>query len=148
MRLSYLFEFTFPAHLSTAVERVKMPNMAMDPGMQPKSAKVVFNNGVSGDIRMTQSDYKGPLEIKLNLKDLKDSVGPWHIHRLPVVSDCSANSTSGHYNPLAVTATYKACEESAACEAGDLSTKFGPLTGGDVQRAITDPKLTLFGFNR
>lgn len=116
--------------------------------MQPKKAKVVFNNGVTGEINLSQADYKVPLEMKLNLKGLKDTVGPWHIHRLPVVSDCSANSTSGHYNPFAVTATYKACEDAAACEAGDLATKFGPLTGGDVQRAIEDPKLTLFGFNR
>lgn len=93
--------------------------------MQQKTATVTFNNGVIGGIDLVQADYKSPLEMKVNLKGLKDTVGPWHIHRLPVVSDCSANSTSGHYNPMNVSATYKACESPEDCEAGDLSTKYG-----------------------
>lgn len=131
-----------------AAEPAIHPDSAQDPGLKPKKAKVLFNNGVTGEITLSQATYKAPLDMKVDLKSLKDTVGPWHIHRLPVVSDCSANSTSGHYNPFMVASTYKACADPADCEAGDLATKFGPLTGGDVTKAIEDPKLTLFGFNR
>ncbi|TFJ85698.1 hypothetical protein NSK_003205 [Nannochloropsis salina CCMP1776] len=126
---------------------VNQASPGSDPGLQPKEAVVVFNNGVTGDIHLSQANFKSPLEMKLDLTTLRDSVGPWHIHRLPVQDGCSANSTSGHYNPFNVTATYKTCKDATECEAGDLSTKFGPLIGGDVQRSITDPHLTLFGFN-
>jgi Cu/Zn superoxide dismutase len=108
---------------------VNQASPGSDPGLQPKEAVVVFNNGVTGDIHLSQANFKSPLEMKLDLTTLRDSVGPWHIHRLPVQDGCSANSTSGHYNPFNVTATYKTCKDATECEAGDLSTKFGVSPG-------------------
>lgn len=115
-------------------------------------------NGVKGTISLQQ---KSPLDITMvsvSLSGLNQSAGGYHIHKWPVPEKWSADQkvcendyVSGHFNPFAIdTATDPAptVGTNDQYEIGDLSSKFGLLTGlGEKADNYTDYNLPLFGIN-
>lgn len=117
------------------------------------------NDGVTGTITMTQPSPLDPATTMVNLRNLRSKAGGYHVHKYPVPQRqskdqalCSGQSVSGHFNPFGI--VYDASSPAAAAtteeayEVGDLSKKYGLLTGSDTKSATyTDFNLQLFGIN-
>lgn len=118
--------------------------------------KAEDHDGVEGNIIFYQPSEDEEVRVTVDLKGLASRANLYHVHTLPVFSDCV--STTGHYNPLNVVGgdgnqdgPY-ACSKTdpAACESGDLSGRFGGLLGAsDVRYTFEDigAGLNLFGTN-
>ena len=118
---------------------------------QPLEAVSVFNeNGVSGSIRFYQRSPYDPTEVRVNLRGLSGMADGYHVHEYPVgpqdlgsPAKCDGRYAGGHWNPTGVTDSGTTSDQ---FEIGDLSGKFGGLSGRDQISAVyTDPNIPLFG---
>lgn len=91
--------------------------------------------------------------IDVQLSGLNSQVGGYHVHAMPVDTESGLGfgaecaSTGGHWNPY--DAPDKNCNvqnsQTQACEAGDLSGKYGSLAGKDmIDDQFTDMVLSLY----
>ena len=136
--------------------RIACANIAR---FQPLEVEAVFtgqnDSGISGRIRFTQTSPFDRTRVMVSLTGLGGMVGGYHVHVNPIGPDavgfperCNNVYAGGHWNPL--NAMYGEGEDppqtSDEYEVGDLSGKFGSLTGMDaIDDAFYDPNLPLFG---
>ncbi|XP_022094455.1 uncharacterized protein LOC110981293 isoform X2 [Acanthaster planci] len=123
--------------------------------MKPKSSEAIISvNNVSGMVRFRQSSPYDVTEIKVHLENLRGLAGGFHVHVLPPVprtyaSDQPAGpqNVAGHFNPYGIgAAPPPGTGTNDQYEVGDLSGKFGLLTGYDNFNAtFLDWNLPLFG---
>lgn len=124
------------------------------------SAMSMFSNdNVTGNIMFSQKSPLDPVDININLNNLRSLAGGYHVHLFPVpqrvsASDaiCSGTEVAGHFNPfnVPVDAHYPAAASTTPdkYEVGDLSGKFGTLANkNNFAKNFTDPYLQLFGKN-
>lgn len=113
-----------------------------------------FGPGTSnGDISFSQSIPLGPTTVSVNLTNLSSLAGGYHVHVLPITpgsaDPCSNENILGHFNPLDWNVTDSpgpAMGTLDQYEVGDLSGKFGMLTGhNDYQGVFLDTNLPLTG---
>jgi Cu/Zn superoxide dismutase len=90
--------------------------------------------------------------MRVDLYGLNANAKQYHVHVSPINStfpaadSCSAASVGGHFNPKGVTGTCNPAQPET-CEYGDLSGKFGELTGlpSVVAKEYTSATLPLSG---
>lgn len=113
-----------------------------------------FGPGESqGQIWFSESVPQGPTTINVSLTNLKSQAGGYHVHLLPIMSGsrhpCSDENIHGHFNSLDWNITDSPSPGMGTLdqyEVGDLSGKFGMLTGkNDYQDTFTDAHLPLTG---
>uniref|UniRef100_A0A3P9MSS3 Superoxide dismutase copper/zinc binding domain-containing protein n=1 Tax=Poecilia reticulata TaxID=8081 RepID=A0A3P9MSS3_POERE len=120
--------------------------------------RAVMNmRGISGYFNFRQASPFDVTQLSVNLTNLRELVGPYHVHNFPVPSvrsgQCSNDNVGGHWNPFAVDTTsppYPAGPGSThdKYEIGDLSGKHMSLSGRSTfQMTFTDFNLPLFGQN-
>ncbi|XP_052229101.1 uncharacterized protein LOC127843264 [Dreissena polymorpha] len=124
-----------------------------------KHGEAMFSDdGVSGSVIMSQQSPLDVAVIKLNLTNLGNKAGGYHVHVWPVPvktsagGHCSDSDVSGHFNPFNVNVNnnYPALNSTTPdrYEVGDFSGKFGSLANmNTVVKNFFDPTLQLFGKN-
>ncbi|XP_077992860.1 uncharacterized protein LOC144446888 [Glandiceps talaboti] len=121
-----------------------------------KTVTAVFNTeDVTGEITFTQASPLDSTTVHVALNNLQNLATYYHVHQYPVApritaddSICSSAVTGGHLNPYDI-------DKSASpvtgtddeYEVGDLSGKYGTLSGTDFDQTYTDSNLPLFGSN-
>ena len=125
--------------------------------LKPKSVKALFSvNGVSGTAVFSQDSPYDITKIQIDLKNLRGLAGGYHVHALPppprtYASDqpASLQNVGGHYNPYDIGSSPPVgTGTNDQYEVGDLSGKFGLLTGyNDFNGTYYDWNLPLFGTN-
>ncbi|XP_043970458.1 xaa-Pro aminopeptidase 1 isoform X1 [Gambusia affinis] len=126
--------------------------------MPQKEVSAVMNmRGIKGYFRFRQGSPFDVTQLSVNLTNLRELVGPYHVHNFPVPSvrsgQCSNDNVGGHWNPFAVdttSPTYPAGPGSThdKYEIGDLSAKHMSLSGRSAfVMTFTDFNLPLFGQN-
>ncbi|XP_033633034.1 uncharacterized protein LOC117294642 isoform X1 [Asterias rubens] len=123
----------------------------------PKSVKALFSvNDVSGTAMFHQNSPYDVTKIEVDLKNLRAMAGGFHVHVLPppprtYASDepASSNNVAGHFNPYEIgSAPQPGFGTNDQYEVGDLSGKFGLLTGHDnFNETFYDWNLPLYGQN-
>eukprot|EP00117_Sycon_ciliatum_P009137 scpid34776/ scgid11551/ Superoxide dismutase [Cu-Zn] len=100
----------------------------------------VADFGTKGRIDFSQIGPFSPTQLAVNVANLAGMAGGYHIHQLPVFSHCA--STGGHFNPLQTIYSGGVVPVGGtldAYEAGDLSGKFGSLSGlASLDRVYSD----------
>ncbi|CAJ1053226.1 hypothetical protein EPR50_G00014820 [Xyrichtys novacula] len=125
-----------------------------------KVSAVMDMKGIKGHFSFIQPSPFDVTEVKLNLTNLRNKVGPYHVHLFPVPfaqmtesSLCSNDNVGGHLNPFNVNTsspTYPNGPGSShdMYEIGDLSNKHMSLAGkNEVEMSFKDYHLPLFGQN-
>ena len=125
--------------------------------ISPKTGVARFeHDGIRGHIKIRQVSPFHPAILSVKLRGLHDVAGSFHIHQFPVPTrhdqdHVTCSQTGGHFNPYNID---KSSSPSTATgtvdqyEVGDLSGKFGDLTGRErVQGTFVDPSLCVFGKN-
>jgi Cu/Zn superoxide dismutase/Na+-transporting NADH:ubiquinone oxidoreductase subunit NqrD len=107
-------------------------------------AVAMFQGAISGSISFKQASSKDNTTLKVMLSGTTNA-GGYHVHTLPLSAGSCASAT-GHFNPLNATGTCNPAMPST-CEIGDLSGKFGALSGSSVNAMYSDANLPLFGMN-
>ncbi|MEQ2256100.1 hypothetical protein ILYODFUR_020848, partial [Ilyodon furcidens] len=126
--------------------------------MSEKEVRAVVNmGGIMGYFNFRQASPFDLTQFSMNLTNLREKVGPYHVHHFPVPSvrssQCSNDNVGGHWNPFAAnttSSTYPAGPGSThdMYEIGDLSAKHMFLTNRNaVDMTFTDFNLPLFGQN-
>uniref|UniRef100_A0A3B5PSD2 Superoxide dismutase copper/zinc binding domain-containing protein n=1 Tax=Xiphophorus maculatus TaxID=8083 RepID=A0A3B5PSD2_XIPMA len=118
---------------------------------------VMSMRGIKGYFIFRQASPFDVTQLSVNLTNLRELVGPYHVHNFPVPSvrsgQCSNDNVGGHWNPFAVdttSPTYPAGPGSThdKYEIGDLSAKHMSLSGRSAfDMTFTDFNLPLFGQN-
>ncbi|XP_023276361.1 uncharacterized protein LOC111665549 [Seriola lalandi dorsalis] len=116
--------------------------------------------GIKGYFSFRQASPFDTTELRVNLTNLQNKVGPYHVHQFPVPSvrspqssQCSNASVGGHLNPFQVNTadpSYPRVTGSThdRYEIGDLSAKHMSLANrNEVDEVFTDFNLPLFGQN-
>ena len=131
---------------SLGAPRIACANISIYP---PLRAISIFNeNGVSGSIEFYQYSPFDPTVVTVNLSRLRSIAGGYHVHAYSVgpgssPGRCANKYTGGHWNPHGIMQSGKTSDQ---FEIGDLSGKFGYLTGqGDFNGMYVDPNVPLFG---
>uniref|UniRef100_A0A3Q3BB16 Superoxide dismutase copper/zinc binding domain-containing protein n=1 Tax=Kryptolebias marmoratus TaxID=37003 RepID=A0A3Q3BB16_KRYMA len=113
-----------------------------------------FGPGSSqGQVQFSQAVPQGPTTINVSLTSLNSLAGGYHVHILPLRAGsedpCSNANILGHYNPLAWNVSNSPPPGDGTVdqyEIGDISGKFGTLTGqDDFSRVYMDPNMPLTG---
>lgn len=127
------------------ITRVRLPKASSGSWLAPEMS--------SGQVLFYQEFPHGPTILNVSLMHLSSLAGGYHIHILPTkqgsTKPCSNENTQGHLNPLAWNVS-NSPEPGAGTvdqyEIGDISGKFGMLSGLDQFQAVyTDPSLPLTG---
>ncbi|XP_046653346.1 uncharacterized protein LOC124344000 [Daphnia pulicaria] len=123
--------------------------------LRPRKARAFFaQKGVRGEIVLEQRTPIDPTHVLVNVTGLNSLAGGFHIHEYPVPIPrvpgekiCSA--TANHYNPwgwVPADSPPPGRGTGEMYELGDLSGKFGMLTGlTTLENDVTDTTLPLFG---
>uniref|UniRef100_A0A3B3XN77 Superoxide dismutase copper/zinc binding domain-containing protein n=1 Tax=Poecilia mexicana TaxID=48701 RepID=A0A3B3XN77_9TELE len=123
-----------------------------------KEVRAVMNmRGISGYFNFRQASPFDVTQLSVNLANLRELFGPYHVHNFPVPSvrsgQCSNDNVGGHYNPFAVDTTSETYPVGPGSthdkyETGDLGGKHMSLSGRSTfQMTFTDFSLPLFGQN-
>nr|XP_046263940.1 uncharacterized protein cusr [Scatophagus argus] len=126
-----------------------------------KQVSAVMNmRGIKGYFSFRQASPFDVTELRVNLTNLENRVGPFHVHNFPLPSVrsppssmCSNDNVGGHWNPFGVDTsdpTYPTMPGSThdTYETGDLSGKHMSLAGqNEVNMVFKDFNLPLFGQN-
>ncbi|XP_054897065.1 uncharacterized protein LOC129366945 [Poeciliopsis prolifica] len=107
----------------------------------------------SGQVKFSQDVPQGPTGVKVSLKNLQSLAGGYHVHILSIIvgsiDPCSNANILGHFNPLAWNTSSSPSPGEGTVdqyEIGDISGKFGMLTGQNEFEAIyMDPNMPLTG---
>ncbi|XP_002734284.1 uncharacterized protein LOC100377119, partial [Saccoglossus kowalevskii] len=113
-----------------------------------------FNSdGVTGTISFSQSSSLHPTLVEVNLNNLQNQAHTYHVHEFPVPhrkttddSLCNSYSVGGHWNPYNVVDS-PATGTNDQYEIGDLSGKYGTISGTSFSGSYIDFNLPLFGQN-
>lgn len=116
---------------------------------------VGVKSNVSGSITFNQETMFDPTEVKINLHGLNGLANNYHLHEIWVPRDrlfpCSFDSVNAYFNPLELDNSVGVLPGAGSkdqYEVGDLSGKYGPLTGKTHEKKdILDTSLTLHGLN-
>ncbi|GAB6022615.1 hypothetical protein CHUAL_006711 [Chamberlinius hualienensis] len=120
----------------------------------PKETRTQFGTeGVKGYIGFKQQSPLDPTQVTVNLTNLQNTGIFYHVHLYPIqprrsADDKICSSADDHFNPFGIS---KANSPSAAngtydqYEVGDLSGKYGVLSGNNFVAEYIDPYITLFG---
>ncbi|XP_038046396.1 uncharacterized protein LOC119720675 [Patiria miniata] len=108
---------------------------------------------IRGPIAISQASEFDRAKVSIELSQLDQLAGGWHIHVLPIDPDnvdapCSAASVQGHYNPFGADGGQDAPATGThdMYEVGDLSGKFGSFASLDSITAVyMDTNLDLTG---
>ncbi|XP_014855045.1 PREDICTED: uncharacterized protein LOC106925297 isoform X2 [Poecilia mexicana] len=133
-------------------------NCAQVYNMLEKEVRAVMNmRGISGYFNFRQASPFDVTQLSVNLANLRELFGPYHVHNFPVPSvrsgQCSNDNVGGHYNPFAVDTTSETYPVGPGSthdkyETGDLGGKHMSLSGRSTfQMTFTDFSLPLFGQN-
>ncbi|RXG69330.1 Superoxide dismutase [Cu-Zn], partial [Armadillidium vulgare] len=123
--------------------------------IKPKKTRAIFSSdGVFGKIYIEQSSVFGPSELTLDLQNLREMAGGFHVHELPIKAPIKPGESTcpealGHYNPYKVDPISSPAPGMGShdqYELGDLSGKHGMLLGvNSISATVIDHNLPLFG---
>ncbi|XP_071793384.1 uncharacterized protein [Asterias amurensis] len=123
----------------------------------PKTVSATISvSGVYGNLEFNQRSPYDPTSISVNLANLQGLAGGYHVHEYPTTSRVTAadlpasnDNVGGHFNPFDVVASNSPAPGTGTndqYEVGDISGKFGKLTGLDTYSAeFIDWNLPLYG---
>ncbi|KAG7268634.1 hypothetical protein CRUP_016576 [Coryphaenoides rupestris] len=115
------------------------------------STGVWFGPGLSrGQVQFSQNLSQGHTVLNVSLTGLNAQAGGYHVHVLPINSSsaepCSSENIMGHFNPFFVMSLDPGVGTVDQYETGDISGKFGLLTGLNESNVLyMDSNLHLFG---
>lgn len=126
------------------------------PGKQVRAT--VNMKGIKGYFSFFQASPFDLTSITVNLTNLDNRVGPYHVHQFPVPNSvgsslCSNDNVGGHWNPFGIDTTSQSYPKGPGSthdkyEMGDLSTKHESLKDkNEFSKTFTDFNLPLFGLN-
>ncbi|XP_063963813.1 uncharacterized protein LOC129273265 [Lytechinus pictus] len=127
--------------------------------VRSKTVRAEFSqNNVTGVITFTQASLWESTTITVDLNNLRQMAGGYHVHKFPVpmrflTSDFpgSADNVAGHFNPYNIDTTTDPDYPNGTndqYEIGDISGKFGSLAGqNDFSGTFEDWNMPLFGKN-
>ena len=110
-------------------------------------------NSIVGMVAFSQASPFDPTRVVVSLRGLGGMAGGYHVHVSPVGPDevgsparCNSTYAGGHWNPLGVANSGGLSTTSDGYEIGDLSGKFGSLSGKEeINASFYDPNIPLFG---
>ncbi|KAM4612287.1 uncharacterized protein cusr [Polymixia lowei] len=108
-----------------------------------------------GQVRFSQSFQLGLTAVDVSMTNLNSNAGGYHVHILPLkngsAQPCSDADIMGHFNPFGFNISTSPAPGTGTAdqyEIGDLSGKFGMLTGlNEIQALYFDSSLPLTGLN-
>ncbi|XP_068606911.1 uncharacterized protein cusr [Brachionichthys hirsutus] len=129
--------------------------------VQEKQVSAVLNmRGIRGYISFRQTSPFEVTELRVNLNNLRERVGTYHVHKFPILSIssppssvCSLDNVGGHWNPFGLNTSAPSYPNGPGSthdlyELGDLSTKHMSLAGlNSTNVMFMDFNLPLFGNN-
>ncbi|KAF3687413.1 hypothetical protein EXN66_Car003085 [Channa argus] len=129
--------------------------------MLDKQVRAVVNmKGIKGYFSFHQASPFDFTEVRVNLTNLQNRVGPYHVHSFPVPSVrsplsslCSNDNVGGHWNPFGINTNDPSYPKEPGSthdryEIGDLSGKHMSLVGKNyLEEVFQDFNLPLFGQN-
>lgn len=113
-----------------------------------------FGNGLSatveGKVELIQETEFGGTSVQMDLTGLGGEASRFGIHVAPVKVDlqfpCTEAALGKQHNPLNASFTSNPAGTSDLYSVGDLSSKFGPLTGfKEIHAVFNDTNLPLYG---
>ena len=113
-----------------------------------------FGNGVTatveGKVELIQETEFGSTSVQMDLTGLGGEASRFGIHVAPVKVDlqfpCTEAALGKQHNPLNASFTNIPAGTSDLYSVGDLSSKFGPLTGfKEIHAVFNDTNLPLYG---
>ena len=116
--------------------------------IKPKHGVAKFgHDGIRGHISIKQTSPFHPAVLDVELNGLHDVAGSFHIHQYPVptrhdLEDVPCAQTGGHFNPFNVDKSSSPPTAAGSVdqyEVGDLSGKFGDLTGREEVAGLASP---------
>ncbi|TRY87962.1 hypothetical protein DNTS_022779 [Danionella cerebrum] len=124
----------------------RFPSAHLMPWLGPEIAE--------GQILFSQIFPQGPTILNINFSGLNSKAGGYHIHMLPIKGSqdpCSDSNIMGHFNPFSINASTPSTQGTGTVdqyEIGDISGKFGDLTGlNSFQNMFLDGNMPLSGPN-
>jgi hypothetical protein len=116
----------------------------------------VTTAGVTGSVSFSQPSAASPTTIKIQLigmvGTISKSFGEVHVHTYPrnmgsPDGPCSAAAVGGHWDPGNAQSGGGGCSTARKdlCEVGDISGKFGLLSGSSASLELTDANMPLTG---
>lgn len=122
---------------------------------QPRKSQALFGHkGVRGEILFEQRSHFDATRVLVNLTGLSGLAGGFHVHEYPVpipktADEAICSATAKHYNPWGWDPSNSPPPGRGTgelYELGDLSGKFGMLTGLSIlENDVVDTTLPLFG---
>ncbi|KAI0465122.1 hypothetical protein LJB42_000344 [Komagataella kurtzmanii] len=85
------------------------------------------------------------VEVHVDITGLPETGGPfyYHIHKKPLKSGASCESTSTHFNPYNAPADCLKTKDDSYCQVGDLSGKHGYINTTCFEDSYYDPYISL-----
>ncbi|XP_034544305.1 uncharacterized protein cusr [Notolabrus celidotus] len=150
------FDFSFLLYrMNSSYKCAKIYNV-----VRKKVSAVMNMKGIKGHFSFIQPSPFDVTEVKMNLTNLGNKVGPYHVHLFPVPavlmpqsSPCSNDKVGGHWNPFSVNTSASTYPNGPGSthdmyEVGDLSNKHMSLAGlTQLETSFKDFHLPLFGRN-
>uniref|UniRef100_UPI0037E7C537 uncharacterized protein cusr n=1 Tax=Semicossyphus pulcher TaxID=241346 RepID=UPI0037E7C537 len=135
--------------------RIACANVTMVRAPKASLGKWFGPGMATGQVRFSQAVPLGTTTINVSLDNLNALAAGYHVHVLPIVpgstEPCSAANILGHFNPLAVNISNSPPPSTGTVdqyEIGDISGKFGLLTGLNMHQAVfKDQNMPMTGPN-
>lgn len=127
--------------------------------LEKKVAAPVNMRGIKGSFSFHQASPFEATEVTVFLTNLRNKVGPYHVHNFPLPSvrsppssQCSNDNVGGHFNPFQLNTSDPSYptdnrETDDRYEIGDLSGRTFNLRGNETDFGFMDYNLPLFGQN-
>nr|XP_033772916.1 uncharacterized protein LOC117346857 [Geotrypetes seraphini] len=136
-----------------ALDRLSCANVTILHPVIGKTERWFGGGQATGGFQVSQNLDLDSTLIKVNFSDLNDLNGGYHVHILPIkqisLEACADNHIKGHFNPFHVDITSSPAPANGTVdqyEVGDISGKFGMLTGKNfLLEDYIDPGLPLSG---
>lgn len=134
-------------------ERIACANITTYVPLEVEAVFTGGENSINGTIVFSQASPFDPIRVVVRLRGLGGMAGGYHVHVTPVgpaevgsPARCNTTYAGGHWNPLGVADSGGGLSTSDGYEIGDLSGKFGSLSGmEEVSESFYDPNIPLFG---
>ncbi|CAL8333790.1 unnamed protein product [Lota lota] len=133
--------------------RIACANITLVHPVHGSTATWFGPGAAAGGVRFSQAFSRGPTTVNVSLAGLGALAGGYHVHVLPIKSGaanpCSDANIRGHHNPLSVnisTSPGPGVGTTDEYEIGDISGKFGSLTGlNELNALYVDSDMPLSG---
>ncbi|MBW0522848.1 hypothetical protein O181_062563 [Austropuccinia psidii MF-1] len=142
-RLGFLLATVFLLHAVFAETNSELQESEISRASDRSAHANIVGKGITGTVQFSAVSGQNYVLVEIELTGLKSCTSyPYHIHQQAITAG-NCTTALGHFNPRGVTAKKCDFHNPQNCEAGDLSGKFGNLTGGTTKLRYYEPFIKL-----